>query len=321
MSRRRTEDSGGSLELLLDTICNTFGAIIFLALLMSVLLSSTTRTARRETAGTRPAVSAADVTRLRSRLSALEEEADEARQMTEEYRRSVSRGAAVETLTLAEDLDRLRTEADANELHQARLLIEATEAQAAASRARAALHAARAGKDRAAADIDRVAARLEAAQQLRARLQASEMRLKTEATGDTAVATGAAPQERATYKQEFGVLIRYGRLYLTHLHAGGDRQVNREDFIVTPGYAEDHAHARPNGGLPLAAPEATTALEANLAGYPAADWYPCIIVHPDSFEEFQVAKRWLVSKGYEYRLIPTTTAIHDSGASGTGRVQ
>lgn len=41
MSRRRGRPADSSLELLLDTITNTFGGILFLAILVSLLLQST----------------------------------------------------------------------------------------------------------------------------------------------------------------------------------------------------------------------------------------------------------------------------------------
>lgn len=41
MSRRKIQDDGGSLELLLDTICNTFGGILFISLLVVILLNTT----------------------------------------------------------------------------------------------------------------------------------------------------------------------------------------------------------------------------------------------------------------------------------------
>ncbi len=37
MSRRQMISSDDSLELLLDTICNTFGAVIFISILASIL--------------------------------------------------------------------------------------------------------------------------------------------------------------------------------------------------------------------------------------------------------------------------------------------
>lgn len=43
MTRRVTTDSTESLELLLDTICNTFGAVIFISMLVAVLVSQSSR--------------------------------------------------------------------------------------------------------------------------------------------------------------------------------------------------------------------------------------------------------------------------------------
>ena len=41
MSRRKQQNDNGSLELLLDTICNTFGGILFISLLVVILLNTT----------------------------------------------------------------------------------------------------------------------------------------------------------------------------------------------------------------------------------------------------------------------------------------
>lgn len=43
MSQRTTADSTESLELLLDTICNTFGAVIFISMLVAILVSQSSR--------------------------------------------------------------------------------------------------------------------------------------------------------------------------------------------------------------------------------------------------------------------------------------
>jgi len=41
MTRRRSTDSGDSLEMLLDTVCNVFGGVIFVAMLIAILTSQT----------------------------------------------------------------------------------------------------------------------------------------------------------------------------------------------------------------------------------------------------------------------------------------
>ena len=50
MARRRKSSSLGSLELLLDTICNTFGGIILIALLVVILISTTSESSSKEPA-------------------------------------------------------------------------------------------------------------------------------------------------------------------------------------------------------------------------------------------------------------------------------
>jgi hypothetical protein len=42
-ARRRRQDSDGSLEMLLDTICNTFGVVVFISMLLVVQLEQTSR--------------------------------------------------------------------------------------------------------------------------------------------------------------------------------------------------------------------------------------------------------------------------------------
>src|SRR4051812_32574075 len=51
MKRRRPADS--SLELLLDTICNTFGGVLFLAILVCILLQNTGHSNTHERSGPR----------------------------------------------------------------------------------------------------------------------------------------------------------------------------------------------------------------------------------------------------------------------------
>ena len=81
MSRRiRRVESDSSLELLLDTICNTFGGILFLALLVTILMSQ-----RTEKLITNPVENAlqAEMERLTTELTSLQEELSQARKSAE----------------------------------------------------------------------------------------------------------------------------------------------------------------------------------------------------------------------------------------------
>ena len=319
MSRRRAKQTS-SLDLLLDTICNTFGSLVFLALLVSVLLSRTSRTPAQQSAGTRPAVSTADITRLRGQLAMLEAEAQEQQEILENYRAAIEHFAPADTLQLIEELQKVQSDADQNKAAQAKLLMAAAGSQAAAARARAAAVEAGRALAVARAEAAQVESELSAAKRERDGLDQDAAASKAAAAGVTVESTGRAPVERSTRKQEFGILLRYGRLYLIHRQGANGRSINQDDFVIVPGLVANVARARPGGGLPLASADAQAGIRERFLPYPASVWYPCVIVHPDSFEDFHVLKNWMVANGYEYRLIPTDEEVSDSGGTG-GQVQ
>jgi len=137
MSRRRRNGSESSLELLLDTICNTFGGVLFLAMLISLLLAqSRRRTEADETAADpRAALTPAELTRLVMSADQLAAEVARLEQAIVQ-----ARAAAVDFSVPELETQLLRLEAAEQEMHKAeadrrRLLSEVAAAQAAAARA------------------------------------------------------------------------------------------------------------------------------------------------------------------------------------------
>ena len=116
-------------------------------------------------------------------------------------------------------------------------------------------------------------------------------------------------------------MLKYGRMYLMHRYDTDTREVNKDDFVVTPGLLYNTAEPKPHAGLALKSGDGVTEQVRRLLGpNPARNWYPCLVVHPDSFNEFLILKAVLVNLGYEYRLLPTNKGIADGGGEG-GRVQ
>ena len=103
-ARARQDDS--SLELLLDTICNTFGGILFLAMLVSLLLAQTQRqrAAAQEAAPQRPALSPADAVRLQRRADRLSEESARVEGLVADLRRTAKRFMTGDTDSLLTEL-------------------------------------------------------------------------------------------------------------------------------------------------------------------------------------------------------------------------
>ena len=115
-------------------------------------------------------------------------------------------------------------------------------------------------------------------------------------------------------------MLRYGRVYLMHVRSGESRSVNTRDFMVEKGLLSNTAKARPGAGIDIALPDSDVQLQSVLADYPPDLWYPCLVVHPDSFDTFQLLKSRLVARGYEYRLLVTDNPVTDRGPA-TGKVQ
>lgn len=321
---RQSGHSDSSLELLLDTICNTFGGVLFLAMLVSLLLTQTRKRSERaaETADPVPAVSPADLVRLDARADDVERELAQLKAVVADIR---AMGDKMSDPGYREKLDAMQEAVrTASELgaRRVQLLRDIADAQAAAARAVSKTTATERGKAEAERRLATAQRRLEAAIQEREQLVQSALQLRDRSAKTTTVSTtGRAPRERDTEKIEFGLMLKYGRMYLMHKYGNGTRELNTQDFVVKPGLLNNTAEPKPAGGLNLQG----RAIEPNelrryLASHPSRDWYPCLVVHPDSFQEFLSLKAGLVVLGYEYRLMPTNKGVFDGGGEG-GRVQ
>jgi hypothetical protein len=320
MSRRRRNGSESSLELLLDTICNTFGGVLFLAMLISLLLAqSRRRTEADETAADpRAALTPAELTRLVMSADQLAAEVARLEQAIVQ-----ARAAAVDFSVPELETQLLRLEAAEQEMHKAeadrrRLLSEVAAAQAAAARALGKVVADERGTEQAEAAAAAARKRLDAVTEDRSSLVQSAIALQeTQAARATLQTTGRAPRERATTKKEFGVMLRFGRMYLMKVPRGDDLVVNDADFFVESGGVRNVAHPKPHAGLELGDPSGLgAALDKLLQPFPPAVWYPCLVVHPDTFDVFIALKAELVARGYEYRLMPTAQSVVDRGGQG-----
>lgn len=321
---RQSDLNDSSLELLLDTICNTFGGVLFLAMLVSILLTQTRKRTELEaqTADPVPAVSAAELVRLDTRADKAEQELARLEAVVSDAR---AMGNEMSDPGYREKLDAMQAAVrTASELaaRRVRLLQDIADAQASAARAAGKTAATERGRAEAERQLAAAQKRLEAAIKERDQLIQSAIQLRDEsAKAATVSTTGKAPRERETDKIEFGVMLKYGRMYLMHKYGNGSRDVNTQDFVVTPGIVNNTAEPKPNAGLDLKGKDLDTAeLRKYLASHPAREWYPCLVVHPDSFGEFLTLKAMLVSLGYEYRLMPSNKGVLDGGGDG-GRVQ
>jgi len=308
--RRRTDDS--SLELLLDTICNTFGGILFLAILVSLLLRMTRDRAEAEfeSSGPMPAMTRAELIRKESELRDAEARIG---QLKNAIALAAEVTGALATPEVLEAIARRDSESARVLTLQQRegdMLGRLVGHQTATVEARAAVverkqAAAEAEVQLSQAKLDRASADHEA-ENLRAR---EVLMADVSSKASEVEASGAAPKERSTGKSEWPLLLRYGRVYQLYRESATGRVINTEHFDVEGGVLIDSAHARVGAGVSTLQPDLVRGLTPLLKGHPPDTCYVAIIVFPDSFDGFQRVKSLLVGLGYEYRTLATDTPL------------
>lgn len=313
--RRRTEDS--SLELLLDTITNTFGGILFLAILVSLLLQSASPTKGVAAASATQPLTVAEQAEYEVKLEDLKDQLtrlEQRRRNSPKPTNKTQPDSADEAASLAAEI-----------------------AQACDERARTGLDTASHQRERAAAleEISRLGERraaatrrLELAERERADAMAEaeslvRLREKLERRNkpSSIEQTAGMPTIHATHKKQVAIYVRFGRLFLMHTWRNGVRLgPNPKYFVVTPG-SPPVARPKPGVGIAIQADTINVELRQMLADFPPSGWAVAIVVFGDSFEEFQLVKRAIVEGSYEYNPLPIKPggSVYDSG--GDSRAQ
>ncbi|MCR4412721.1 MAG: hypothetical protein NUV77_09885 [Thermoguttaceae bacterium] len=272
MARRSTRWPA-SLDLILDTVCNTFGCILLLALLVSIL-------ARH--AGQRVQASVESL-QLQARW---QREWDRYRAMQAEWQ------------ALREQLADLPADAEALGRQEQALrdqCRELVEEIARLENARQNLQQQQAKAKQKAEDLRRTLdqARDELAQAAKSLAQKQEelvLSMEREAPG----------------KRPIALVVRFGRLYVWHRYdAMGLRAgLNTDDFLVVgrePGGIL--TQPKPYAGVPLDGPDNEARVAQRLRVFHPQTDALHVAVWPDSFAEFAVLRRVAVRMGFEYRLL------------------
>jgi len=291
-------------------------------MLVTVLLTQTRRKTEASTAASSfPAMSAAELVRLQVEVLQAETVLSQIGDVTDPFEAIV---AQVNHGHREQIAAMLKAEKEATEAvaEKAQRLTDLAGVQAARARAISHASAAEGELDRRASRAAKATQALEAAVRSRnALLQSADLLARSEAEAATVRTKGRAPRMRETDKLEFGVMLKYGRMYVMKTIKNGRQVVNTDDFWVVEELAHNTARPLPHRGLPI---RADAELEARvgtaLGDINPQEWYLAMVVHPDSFDAFLDLKTALVGLGYEYRLMPTNGPVLDRGGSG-GQVQ
>ena len=315
--RRRADDS--SLELLLDTITNTFGGILFIAILLSLLLNSSSQTAREAASRVEP-MSAVEQAQLESRVADLQQDVENLRrrvaaapqpgdsQAEDSELGKLSAAAAAVEAAVAKS-----TEAIRNTLESQREAATATEQFEMLEQDRKSVK-----EQLAEAEHRLAAAQEEAAKLAEAALQIDRPQGPTEIQQ-----TVSLPSLRPSLKTEVSLYVRFDKIFMMHLWKNGERLgPNTDQFVIAPTPSEDGvrqvARPKPATGKDVNAATITEDLRRMLQSFPPNRFVVSVIVFEDSFDVFQLIKAAIVRNGYEYRPIPLSPgqSVVDSGGRG-----
>jgi len=284
--RRRKSQANDSLDMLLDTISNTFGGILFLTLLVALLVHfNESKIQERQT----QSISNEELTALSKALEKKTASLESFRRALKTQSRTLAQFKPDQSSRLIEEILKLRRKK--NTLVQKRIDL--------------AVKFSRQRKANAELDgeLQEVGSRHEQAQLDEARLLEelrAEVRKRTRKAG--------LPALRATKKREFAIVMRYGRLYFLYASELAKQlgSLNYDDFVVLTGEESTiHVTPKPYAGFAINESEnLDDLLKQKLVNVDAKEMYLGIAVWEDSFASFTHLRNALVELGWEYRLIP-----------------
>lgn len=275
----------GSFELLLDTITNAFGGILFIAILVVILLQLS---GKRELAKPTTELDEVAHSRMERQIAQLAGRREELRRALELQGRIIQDFAPDDSRDVLEQLNKSRVQREEMATQRDKLLNDVQNER---------LQIGKVVKessllDQELANANRDLAGLKSTQQ-------REIESRTR--------TANMPMARGTSKSEALVIARYGRLYVPFLTVPDriSRQTNSADMAAI---REDDSEVaftpKPYAGLPLASMNSLRSeLARRLSAYDANRYYLCVAIWNDSFETFEPLKETLIALGYEYRLI------------------
>ncbi len=293
--RRRSSGQDDSLDLLLDTITNAFGGIVFMAILVAILvrvdapesaesnrespLESVERLRKKESLEARIASASETVAQLETRADQLPPTlASDYSRLQDLERQFEAASALRERLTReeAEVAQEVREQASSNENLQIR------------------------------------------AAELRGEIEEMEERLARETERRTT--TSELPRERSTDKRQIAFLFRRGRIVRVtqgfSINATLEPTEESRADLIAPGEAY---RVGASSGFPQ---DDLDRFRAELTGLNPDDDYLAVGIWDDSFESYTALRKLMVEAGIEHSLL----VMRDGqairlGGGGPGRVQ
>lgn len=281
---RKSATSGDSLDLLLDTICNTFGGILFISMLVVILVnaasSEVTQSLPSEEDHQRLVEGRRRLSDTTVRLASLRRAARQIEQMRDRFSDPES-AQVIEELQDVQGMNEAMHEARDSSLEELAAMQELINETAMEN------------------------ARMKAAIQVaRQALQAAKSQLDAEVSLRSR--TSKLPRQRRTTRQQAAFFLKGGKL-CSFARIGIDGQLALNESEARVHEKDDRNFAEPVPGAGLAVRTDGSSVQAiteKISPFAKEKFFIAIVVWPDSFEHFQAVKESVVRSGHEYQLIP-----------------
>ena len=285
MSRSSSTIQDGSLELLLDTICNTFGGIVFISMLVVVLLNMS-----GETASSQPPT---------------EESALELQQLTAELEAAQARLHTLHQATRQRD-DTFQKLVSKDQLIVARKLVEAEALRAARVEETATIAKMTADHQNSvntiSQDLDERKKELES---LNRQLQVQSVSMRQEVESRSQNVTPPKLEELPNHRS-IGLILKGGRLTaLTRISANGVETRNAEELSVSIEDGTEFVETKSGSGVAVALDKSTKAqIQTILSKFSPDRHVLKIWIWPDSFAHYQVIQEVLAESRFRSKPEP-----------------
>jgi hypothetical protein len=283
MVRRKSNLNGSSLDLFLDTICNAFGGIMFLSILISVLAQLQGGKSESSDA---PPLSKEETVQNAIQAAELEEERAQLLVIVQKLERDQLGGDESQLLAMLHSLDQAQNKLSEMVAEQSRMSSKLSDVQSA-------VETLREESQKVERELTNNRAALTAQEQaLDDALNAREQKVQL-------------PKAKVSNKTNILLAMRYGKLYLVTdpSQSGADNFFNEhvEKLVDDQGV---RIRPRQEAGWPWSDDQSLSRLQAAIVDRRPSNFFLTIALWPDSFDSFGKFRQHIVQLGYEYELLP-----------------
>ena len=284
MSKRRRRLQTSSLDLFLDTICNAFGGIMFISILISILIQM--RGNPSDTPASKDGVTESEALDKQEKVERLQQQIRVLTETVSDRERLLFNEESAESNALLARKEKLVEDLEKAQLAQQSLLGTTASKGIAIQKAQQ--------------DLQELEKRLKDA-----RLAVSERSKELEESLDAVETTTTLPKVSNTLKGNLMFAMRYGKLFLiTDTEGDGDHGVNSKHVSALDLGIGVQIRLKQAAGWDLDSAQDFSEFKRVLDNHSNSSTFISVAVFSDSHSKFTQLKAKLIEMQYDYDLLP-----------------